>query len=413
MRKRKFYLFLLVLFSGFNLQAQANERSTTNTCENIGSANQLFWCLVYSSPEVRLKEKAIQVSEHGVSEAGQILNPELDVEAVDDEDIDGIKSEISLKQTFELGGKRSKRKLVARAGKKVAETAYLLELEQATQTMAVKTFRLRQILTELELVGENIETFKNIQKQYRRLGRLNPEQTVASSVFEIAEQESELKKEELLQEKELIIAEFRSRLGFKHKFEEKILPPIKKVWPRLEFHETQGASKRLLGDEESLARKKHELEKAKTWPDLAIGPRLERSEGRVNETTYGVSFSLPLPIFNINGGARARAKSELELAQLKKEMGSLRIDAYAEALLKTYQASSTAVSRASSRVNIQKRHRDLHRLLRRGVVNSALVIELHREVFEFYQRLHEQELKAIGSLWALYGLKGELLDKEL
>ncbi|MCB9085231.1 MAG: hypothetical protein H6624_12845 [Bdellovibrionaceae bacterium] len=46
-------------------------------------------------------------------------------------------------------------------------------------------------------------------------------------------------------------------------------------------------------------------------------------------------------------------------------------------------------------------------------MNSALVIEMHREVFEFYEGLHEHELKAIDALWRLYALKGTLLKEEI
>lgn len=412
MERRRLSLVLIVC-SFFAFSLKADESLSKNNCESLSSANQLFWCLVYSSPELRLKEKSIQVRAYAIDEAKQILNPELSVEAIDDENIDGISSEVSLKQTFELGGKRFRRKSVAQAEKGIAESEYLLELERVTRVMATKVHRLRQIFTELELIQENIETFKSIQKQYRRIGRLNPEQTVASSVFEIAEQESELKREELVQEKDFIEAQMRAQIGLKKEINISLLPQLKKTWPDVELADIQGASKKLLIEEESLAKKKHELEKAKSWPDLSIGPRLERSGGRVNETTYGVALSLPLPLFNINGGGRAKAKSQLEMMRLKREMQTLRIESEAVALLKAYRSSSSALVRASHQVNIQKRHRDLHRLLRRGIVNSALVIELHREVFEFYQRLHEQELRAVDSLWALYGLKGELKDKEL
>ena len=50
-------------------------------------------------------------------------------------------------------------------------------------------------------------------------------------------------------------------------------------------------------------------------------------------------------------------------------------------------------------------------MIDRGVVSPVMVIELHREIIEFYESLHEHELDAVKTRWQYYSLHGKL-DKE-
>ena len=63
--------------------------------------------------------------------------------------------------------------------------------------------------------------------------------------------------------------------------------------------------------------------------------------------------------------------------------------------------------------NISSKHDELHKLIRRGVISAPLIIEMHREISEYYENLHAQELKALESLWTLYALRGTILEENL
>lgn len=409
MRLKLLLGLITLLLSHFSF---AQEDANSSSCQKPSDKNKLFWCLVKNKPEVKLQEIDIKVHENAISEANQMPNPELEVESIDNK-AGGLTSEVTLKHTFELGGKRSSREQVAVAEKGISETQHLAELEEAAREFAINIYRLRQLKTELELANENLETFRNIQRQYKKLGRMNPEQSVSVSVFEIAEQETELKREALIQEKKQILSQFQAILGKGFSLNEELLPDLKSEWPTIDVDEIRNSTHLNLNREVELAVAKYGLAKSESWPNLSIGPKFGQTTGNVNETTFGVALSMPLPILNLNGGGRAKASSELQKVELQKKLISDRLEQYKNFLLNSYISSSAIVQKSIKRANIQKRHKNLHTLLNRGVVNSALVIEMHREVFEFYEGLHEHELKAIDALWRLYALKGTLLKEEI
>lgn len=408
----RFELMIWLILFVSNM-AFAQEMNYVEVCQSPANRNALFWCLVKNKPEVQLQEVDIEVRANAVNEALQIPNPELDLESIDNKS-GGYTTEATLMQTLELWGKRGSREKVAIAEKGISESQHLAELEEAASEFAVKIYRLRQINTELELANENLETFRGIQRQYRKLGRLNPEQTISTSVFEIAEQETELKKESLSQERGQILSQFRAIIGVSEiTLSEDFLPPLRADWPEVSVDEIKGSTRLNLNRNVELAAAKYGLAKAESWPNLSVGPKFEQTTGDLNETAFGFALSMPIPVLNLNGGGRAKASSEMRKAELQRKLISNRLEQYKSYLLQSYNSSSQIVKKSIQRANIQKRHKNLHSLLNRGVVNSALVIEMHREVFEYYEGLHEQELKAIDALWKLYALKGSLLREEI
>lgn len=385
-------------------QVQAQEAIPTS-CAKPNSPNELFWCLVKKSPEVQISDADTKIHFESISKAGQIPNPELEFEGVDNKD-GGFSSEIALIQTIELGGKRSARKEIAKAELQQSKSEFLATKENKAAETAVQLIRLRQIKAEIEIANENLDTFKSIQKQYRRLGKLNPEQSVSSSVFEIAEQETALKKENLLQERDEILSEFSAVLGREIELTSELLVPLKKKWPVLSDFHNKGATQAKLLNNVSLASAELDMEKSDSWPDLSIGPKIEHQSGANSETKFGVALSIPLPILSANGGGRSAARMKVQKAELEQKLLSNKLKLHSKQLLRSYKSASGAVRKALKTAKIKKRHHKLHKLLNRGIIDSSLVIEMHREVFEFYERLHEQELKAINALWRIYAMRG-------
>ncbi|MCB0379392.1 MAG: TolC family protein [Bdellovibrionales bacterium] len=402
------YIFVL-LFSIFASAADQN----SNNCNTPKQPNELFWCLVNLTPEVRIQKADIEVKTAGISQASQMINPSLSYQTTNDDSINGVISEASLQHTFELGGKRKARENIAKAHRDISQARLLSELENTTQRVAIRIHRLRQIITELQLIDENIETYQSILKQYKRTGRLNPEQSVSFSIFEIAEEENILKKESLLQEKNMIVSEFQSILGVEIDITSDLLPKMKSQWPTVTVESIKGSTKMILEGEVHLAASQQELEKSESWPNLSVGPRIEHVGGNINDTYYGVAVNLPLPVLSLNRGGRTKASREVEKFKLKETLQTRRLNKYARLLVTSYQASTKAIERTTRRINIKKRHHELHKLLKRGIINSALVIELHREVYDYYNRLHQQELTAVEALWTLYALNGSLTKKEI
>ena len=62
---------------------------------------------------------------------------------------------------------------------------------------------------------------------------------------------------------------------------------------------------------------------------------------------------------------------------------------------------------------LQAKHRRLHQLLRRGIVHSSLVIELHRQELEFVQATHKNELEALMTLFRVRAIDGAMFPDQI
>ncbi|MBK8422893.1 MAG: hypothetical protein IPL30_03100 [Elusimicrobia bacterium] len=62
---------------------------------------------------------------------------------------------------------------------------------------------------------------------------------------------------------------------------------------------------------------------------------------------------------------------------------------------------------------MEKKHQGMESLFERGLVQSALVIEAHRQMTDFAESLNAQELRALEALWSIYVLEGSALQEGL
>jgi len=95
----------------------------------------------------------------------------------------GYPSEINLKYKFELGSKRAHRKKLARVQKSLADVAYIKSYNKIKIDLIISLYRLRQIEHETEVMNENKSTFSLMISQYKKIGRMNPEQEISGEYF--------------------------------------------------------------------------------------------------------------------------------------------------------------------------------------------------------------------------------------
>ena len=124
------------------------------------------------------------------------------------------------------------------------------------------------------------------------------------------------------------MSQFQAILGKGFSLNEELLPDLKSEWPTIDVDEIRNSTHLNLNREVELAVAKYGLAKSESWPNLSIGPKFGQTTGNVNETTFGVALSMPLPILNLNGGGRAKASSELQKVELQKKLISDRLEQY-------------------------------------------------------------------------------------
>ena len=409
MRLSYFYMALLLWL--FMASANANE-PTSDICLSVDNPNELLNCILSTHPEIQIQEAQLDQDSKRVDVAKQRPNPGFGLEGVDNKN-GGVSGEFALLHTFELGSKRDSRIKVANAQRNFSEAELLKAKENVVIQAVLNLHRIRQISTEIDIIEENLRTFRKVRKKYRQIGQLNPEQQISNSVFKLAEEDNKLKKEALLSEQESLLSTFQAYLGVNFKFSKGLLPKIKSKWPLVAVEELKGADVQKVKNEVAIANAKSELANSKAWPNLSIGPRAEFDTGQTNETRVGIALSIPLPFYNTNSGGRAKALMELKKSKLKQAWAKRTLERKVYYLLNDYKRTSTAVTNSLNSSNIRGRHDELHKLINRGIVSAPLIIELHREILEFYKSLHGQELRAVRGLWELYALRGTIMKESI
>ena len=401
--------FIKILVFSVSVSAQDNSSSA---CRAIQTPNDVLNCAKHNHIDVQVNRTAIKESELGIGVAKQRPNPEFEAEAINNNDGNFI-SELTLSHTFELGHKRRSRSQLAYAEQAAAETDLLKAKEKAIIQAVLNLYRIRQINHELDVVKDNLSTFKKARQQYKRIGTLNPEQRFSISIFEIAEGENRLRIGQLKDEYRQRVSDLHLATGSTFEVSKKLLPRPYKKWPPIQSNSLHGSDMKRLNDELEIAKSKYQLEKSRSWPDLKVGPKLELENGDNNEVKAGFALSVPLPLYQTNRAGRAKARLGIENSLLKAQLRKQQLETLRENLLASYRNTTQLLTNSQAQKSLDQRHAQLHRLLDRGVVQVPLIIELHRETLGFFERLHEQELRAVAALWRIHALDGRILEEKL
>ncbi len=379
-------------------------------CRSASTATELVRCALASGVEVKLDSLNVEARGKLVSKARAFRNPELGIENV--RGAGGTNDlEATLLVELEVFGQRSSRLNSAKAEKELAEKQLLLTKQDVAVNVVTALYRLRQIETESHLVTEAADSFTRVTKPYRGRLRLNPEQEVSLSVFEIAAEENQLKVRTLQQERQKILNQLNLSLGLQT-VSPSLLPPFKTVWPELSSSsDGQSASVQVAASELRRAEAELAAQRAESWPAISVGPKIVKSGE--DDTRVGFALSMPLPVFSQNGSGRSAARTQVTRAQIQAQLAKNSFQNEKSLLLRTYNDSAVALKNSVQKAGLTKKHQSLHRLLNQGLINASLVIELHRQLLDYQAAVHEQELKGVESYWKLLAIEGKLEEGEV
>ncbi len=409
--KQLLFLVLFLFLASVQVFAEAK-------CTAPSSYRDLIACAELRSPEVLNAQVEIIRSKALIDSAGQWRNPELSAETFQGK-VGGqneSETDVSLGVPIEIGGKISARKDVARSGLEFSQ-AKLYEARARIRTqILLKMHRLRQVTHEQEIADEAIRTFSKLIGQYAKRPGLSPEQQISFSVYQLSKSEYELKRSNTVEEILNLDAFFKLNLGMGAEEIRSVLPASPKSWPKIATSENVRPSpkQQISQAELKTARAELSLAQSEAWPTVMVGPSLKmQTQGGQSNNLVGVNVSLPLPLFNVNGGAKAAAAAGVKLGETRNEIGLREQALRREELRKGYEQSVKAITESLSHENIEKRHQDADRLFSKGVVPSSLVIEAHRTSFELEKTRHEREIRALEAFLDLNTIDGNILEVSL
>ena len=404
-----YFIQSLILFLVLSAQSGAAE-SIDAPCEPKSSIEVLN-CVLKHSPsikEARLDGKKAVAEE---SSARAWSNPEVDASTTvgDNFGVSEITTEIGLKQTFSIGGARSSRIDRAEASKDVAKASLDEALATSVKDVVFGLHRLRQLETEYTAFDEALNTFKRIQQQYKSRGRLGPEHSASLFVFDIAYKEGSLTRLHVLEEQKKVRQSLNIALGHDLNWGPQHLPKKLVNWPEApkKPDEILAADLRKVRAERQISKAEFGIAKGESWPEIGLGPVMERrAEGSDVFYSVGVGLSLPLPLWNWNGGERGMARAELEKAEIRVHTKEEEIRSELDRLSDAYQRTRSELQNFGDLSQMEKRHKSLEGLFARGLVSSSLVIETHRQILDFLEKLHETESLALEQLLRLRSISG-------
>ena len=389
-------------------------------CEKPQSPQEILNCALKEHPLVQ--QARAQATQGGflVDVAQQRPNPELDANtAIGRSQGDSVlNSQINLSHVFELGGKRSARIEKAKAEIEVITADVLKAKEVVALNTVSALFRLRQLQVEIATLDEALYTFSQIKGQLKSRPRLTPEQEVALATFQLIEGDYRLRKVALSGEEASLIRQIELSIGSPIEMTKSLMPEVKTDWPELtasaESSVFVGSHLNRLRAEVKVAESDLSLAQSAAWPNLKIGPMFQaQTQAGISYQAYGLGLSLPLPLYQTNPGGRAFAGSGLARAEVSLKTATNQLVTERNQEVIKYQAARRALQEAGALREVEKKHQNIERLFKRGLIQSNMVIEAHRQIVELTRDVNEQELIAIRSLWRIYAIEGRVLKETI
>lgn len=390
-----------------------------HACGELSHYEQVLRCAEKTSFEVLRADSELRYKELARQGAGQLLNPDLNLESVSGDSGTDKKTEtdVTLMFPLELGGKSQARRDIATAEVLRAENALLLARTNIRRQVYLNLLRLRHWQAEQNLLEESLETFSKLVRQYESRPTRSPEQEVSLAVYRIASADYKLKKVEAEEELAHLESFFRLNTPYAMSQINKVLPTASLRWPTIESLRGDFRQSVLMAAHEAdlrLAQAELESQKSESWPTLLLGPAAKfSSSGGQSEQQYGLGLSMPLPLLSLNQAGRRSAVVGVQAAEQKKDLALKEMQEKRRALLLTYEKSIAALVISPNNTLLDQSHQRMERLFMRGVVPSSLVIESHRSLVDFVKTRNERELKAMQILFDLQVLDGQTVEIKL
>lgn len=403
------------LFSIIFLQ---HVRAEEGTCPSFAAPQDVLNCVLKNHPDILRVQAEISNLEAFTAFAGQRPNPEVSGEVLSNSSQDeaALASEMTYLHTFELGGKRGRRLDRAASQQKIVLARVQRVQEEVGMATVLNLFRLRHIQAELHAVEEAQHTFGTIVAQYKSRRQLSPEQQVSLNVFLLAQSDYTLRRSGLLQEQGRLKQFFDLATGLQFNEILKILPALKTTWPQMAVSVPPmvGAAFKEAEAELAFARAELRIADSVASPDLKLGPVAGLESGRgQNNQSLGGALSIDLPLYQRNQGARALAKTDVQRAEVNLTLRERELAAEWRTRAEAYAGAISSLAKMPSIEQMEKKHRGMEDLFERGLVQSALVIEAHRQMTDYTESLNAQEFRAVESLWSLYRLEGRALQEKI
>ena len=366
------------------------------------------------APELQVGRGEISVSDKLVDRAGQFLNPDVNFGSWrgSANNLDWKQTDISILQPIELGGKRSGRIEHARAQANLSRGNFSKSRSDVRASALLTLHRLRQLLYEKTLIEEAQVAFDKLIKSYKRRPQLTPEQSTSLFLFQMAKRDYDLQNTASMNELQSLNMEITRISGLDISQVTPILPKRVESWPKVvestgvDAPELQIAKARV-----ELSRSELNIAKSESWPTPSVGPSYtDQNQFGEQAKVWGVVVSTKLPLLSSNQGGRAAARETMSLSERTLQIETKRLELEKAHLLASYTATANTLKATNVEDTIHKKHEQIESYFLRGLVNSALVIEAHRQILDSQRAYNSSEIDALDKFYRIRILEGSFLE---
>ena len=421
----KFFLILITLSSVYASEIEhthAEEKKHIHgahrECPLPKSKSDIVNCALEFHPDIQTQKYEIESSKGLKGKAGQIPNPIFISRYVQGEQNGFETSELesSLRFRVELGNKRKARIDHARSVTGSEELTLLEKKVDIKIQTILNLYRIRLVRLEYQFVKDSIKIYEKVIQKLKNLPKLDANQEASLTLFEISLEESKVHQSELYQIERKLEHFFHVATGNSLDEIKAFLPTIPTNWPSIprQKHKYKSAKIKKLKSLTKLAMSEVEIEKSKAWPTLDIGPSVlvDKANGQENEMV-GVSVRVPIPFFQVNGGAKAWAKSKLEKSKKVVELTHAFESHERFEQLQVYESSVSLLKNSISIDSLIKKHKRLEKLYDRGVVSNQVYLDSLKQKINYIQRRNSRVMTALSSLWNIYKFDGKVMEKSI
>lgn len=411
-------LYLIGILAIVSTSASQATASCDDPPKDPKDAQTVVECALKHHPSILTALAGIQQADELEPVAGQRPNPEFESQftfgKTSGDNI--VNGEITLAHVWELGGKRVARLARAKAERELAQASLDEAKENVFIELAESLVRLKQIASEKEVLAEALQSFSSITNALRKRALKNPEQEASLLIYDLARSDYRIRQATLESEEQSELRKLSLATGFAMSLSNRIHPNSRTAWPTLKpgTETINSASWKRTQAELHLEEANLALARSDSWPDVRLGPTMQTErQGAETLNTYGIALALPLPLYQQNGAGRSHAR--LGLSKAETALASMRrtLETEYEREYAIYQAAINSLRETKPFVELEREHRKIENLIERGLIQSSLVIEAHRQMFDLTRSAHEQELNATRALLQLRRIEGRLLEEKL
>ncbi len=392
--------------------------SGTNTSPIVIEA--LVADVLEHNPEINFYRAEVAAARGERRTAAAFANPELSTTIGDKHVVagpvnsDGLAWSVSVRQAFEWPGRIPLRKAIANHQIKLAELGlnqFRASLASRARTLAFGLFAAQEKASAAREVAERFQALREVLVQRDSAG-LTP--VLEIRIIEASELTLQRKATEATLAEQAALLELNQLRGQPWEQSLKIEPPklvfpaFPGIEPFLASAQTNNFEIRMRQAELEQQGFKVSLAKNEKYPAVTVGPYLSQERSGDRETQVGIGLSIPVPLWNRNGGKvvteearRLQAETSLFVANRNLERQVMeKALAYQTRLNEMAKWRPDSVQQFKEAAALADRH------YRLGAVPIATYVELQKQYLEAVDALLSTKREALDAAQELQRLTG-------